>query len=561
MFDRFSTCARLLIAGCLLSGWFWCQGPQVRADDPIRKLQTLAIENGKSDVGHWGPDPENYLGWSTHTSRLIPVYTFGTAGGGPGVDLSSYKGENSPYRSEDELKRLYGTIPAGTLNPEAEYLDQTNIADIQRAGLAQGKKYVFLVVFDGMDWQTTQAAAVHATGKVKYTSGRGTGLHFQDYTAQGTTQFGYMVTSPHSDRMQTDVNTQQVTPKETLPGGYNHVKAGPNPWTPGDDRLYVMGKSESGPAEHPYPDSAATATAMTTGVKTYNAAINVDPTGAPLITVAHVAQQQGYAVGAVSSVPVSHATPAAAYAHNVHRDDFQDLTRDMVGLPSVSHPERPLQGLDVVIGGGFGVNRNTDSGQGANFIPGNRYIADEDLQAIDVKNGGQYVVSVRTPDQPGGKQLLAHAQTAAETGRRLFAMYGVGQYSGHLPFRTANGDYQPAPGKTGKAEEYTPADLDENPTLAEMTSAAIHVLSQNPKGFWLMVEPGDVDWANHDNNLDTSIGAVYSGDDAVRTITDWVEQNSNWQESLLIVTADHGHYLVFDPEKLASLSCETPNAN
>jgi alkaline phosphatase len=68
-----------------------------------------------------------------------------------------------------------------------------------------------------------------------------------------------------------------------------------------------------------------------------------------------------------------------------------------------------------------------------------------------------------------------------------------------------------------------------------------------------MVEAGDVDWANHDNNLDDSIGAVISGDDAVRTITNWVDKNSNWQESLLIVTADHGHYLhLKSPEAIAA---------
>ena len=65
-----------------------------------------------------------------------------------------------------------------------------------------------------------------------------------------------------------------------------------------------------------------------------------------------------------------------------------------------------------------------------------------------------------------------------------------------------------------------------------------------------MVEPGDVDWANHDNNLDNSIGAVLDGEKAVRTITEWVEQQSNWKESLLIVTADHGHYLVLEKPEL-----------
>jgi alkaline phosphatase len=89
-----------------------------------------------------------------------------------------------------------------------------------------------------------------------------------------------------------------------------------------------------------------------------------------------------------------------------------------------------------------------------------------------------------------------------------------------------------------------------------MTAAAVRVLQEDPDGFWLMVEPGDVDWANHDDNIDNSIGAIFSGDDAVKTITDWIDARNAWSESLLIVTADHGHYfhlvnpaaLVSDPE-------------
>jgi alkaline phosphatase len=66
-----------------------------------------------------------------------------------------------------------------------------------------------------------------------------------------------------------------------------------------------------------------------------------------------------------------------------------------------------------------------------------------------------------------------------------------------------------------------------------------------------MLEAGDVDWGNHDDNIDNSIGATLSGDAAVKTVTDWVEANSNWDESVMIVTADHGHYLVIEqPEML-----------
>ena len=83
-----------------------------------------------------------------------------------------------------------------------------------------------------------------------------------------------------------------------------------------------------------------------------------------------------------------------------------------------------------------------------------------------------------------------------------------------------------------------------------MATAALTVLQKRDKGFWLMVEAGDVDWANHDNNIDTSIGATISGDKAVKAITDWVEKNSSWDETVLIVTADHGHYLVLEKPEL-----------
>ncbi len=89
-----------------------------------------------------------------------------------------------------------------------------------------------------------------------------------------------------------------------------------------------------------------------------------------------------------------------------------------------------------------------------------------------------------------------------------------------------------------------------------MTRAALTVLSaKGAPGFWLMVEAGDVDWASHACNLDDMIGATLSGDDAVRAITDWVEKNGGWDDTLLIVTSDHGHHLVLeDPDELVKVS-------
>ncbi len=541
----------------------------VAAADHIRDLQTKAIEASKAEFGHWGVDPDNYKLWGTHSNRLIPVYTFGTLTGGTSsnrlgpVDLRNYSGTNSPYRSEPALKRIYGRVPSHTVNPDAEYLDQTNIYDLQMAGFASGKKHVFLVIFDGMDWQTTRAAAIHKTQSVAYTSGRGTGLHFQDYRAGGTTQFGCMCTSPHNQGTKTDPNTQTVlNPGGTMFGGYNVGRGGPNPWTPGTDPLYLISKSTDKAFLHAYTDSSSSATSMTCGIKTFNDGVNIDPTGVPVRTIAHWAQDEGYAVGAVTSVPISHATPAASYAHNVERDDYQDLTRDMLGLKSIAHPTDPLSGLNVLIGAGHGDVRKTDlvaatttepakNPQGTNFVPGNLYLTDADLAAVDAKHGGKYVTAIRTPGVNGRQRLAEAAHEAAAQRKRLLGFYGTAKFK-HLPFATADGRFDPTAGRAvaAKTEVYEPADLEENPLLTEMTSAAITVLSKNPKGFWLMVESGDVDWANHDNNIDSSIGAVLSGDAAVKTITDWVETHSNWTESLVIVTADHGHYLFLEQPEL-----------
>ena len=547
----------MVIAGLLLVSAAFCQDTSTdltteNEGDLIKQLQTEAVNNKISPLGFWGTDPEDYFGWKNHSNRLIPVYSFGTKGAGKGIDLNSYRGKNSVYRSEDALRKIYGFLPENTVDPKANYMDQTNIADIQTAAAAAGKKHIFLVIFDGMDWQTTQAAAIYNSGQV-YTKGKGAGTHFQDYAADGTAQFSFIVTSPHNQGSDGDADSQTVqNPGGTIRGGYNAKAAGATPWAKPADPGYLIARPAEGNPDHAYTDSSSSASSMTAALKTYNGGINVDANGAPVTTIAHRLQEQGFAVGAVSSVPISHATPAAAYAHNVTRQDYQDLTRDMIGLPSIQHPNHPLPGMDVVIGGGFGTEKPTGKDQGANFVSGNIYLTEADLMAVDVKNGGKYVTAIRTAGESGAQVLAAAVAHANSGNHRLLGFFGVGQYNGHLPFETADGKYDPAPGVGKTAEVYSSADISENPTLQQMTEAAIQVLAAgNSKKFWLMVEAGDVDWANHDDNIDCSIGAVNSGDKAVKAITDWVEQNSNWKESLLIVTADHGHmWNLLDPSLL-----------
>ncbi len=507
--------------------------------DYVRELQKQAVEQGHADWGYWGTDPNKYVTWSSHSNRLIPVYTFG-------LNLKKYRGPASLYRDPEQVEKLYGHLPKQTVNPRAEYFDQTDIFRLQRDAVAAGKKYVILLIFDGMDWQTTYSAAVFAKQEVAYDSGQGTGLAFQDFDGVET-DFGFMVTSPHNTGTKADVNSQTVSnPGGEQLGGYAPAAGGDTPWAKPASDEYLLGKLRS--LSHAVTDSAASATSMTAGIKTFNGAINVDPEGHQVPTIAHQLQaDHDFAIGVVTSVPISHATPAAAYAHNVSRGDYQDLTRDLVGLRSVSHRSHPLDGVDVLLGAGWGERRDEDGSQGDNYVAGNKYIADGDLEAIDYRHGGKYQVVTRASGQPGRAALMAAAREAYDHDRRLFGLFGVtggqGRKGGHLPYQTADGGYNPFRVK------YTEADVAENPRLADLTLAALGVLSKDPDGFWLMVESGDVDWANHSNDIDSSIGAVLSGDEAFKAIVRWVSKRNLWDDTALIVTADHGHYFVpVDPE-------------
>ena len=511
--------------------------------DPIAELQTQAVTTNTSTWGHWGPNPEKYSSWTSHSNRLIPAYIFGG-------DFSSVSGANSIYRSAEAIEKLYGFLPTETVNAEAEYFDQTDICRLQKRAAESGKKRIVLFVFDGMDWQTTRAAAINQTGAVKYETGRGEGLWFQDYRG-AQTDFGFFVTSPNNEGTNINVDKQQVTePGGKIKGGYNVASCGPAPWGPITDAKYPISTSDT--LKHAYTDSAASATSMTCGIKTYNDAINVDPVGREALPIARILQEQGFSIGVVTSVPISHATPACAYANNVHRDDYQDLTRDLIGLPSVFHPGG-LPGVDVLIGAGFGESKEKDGPQGANFVPGNRYLTAQDLAAIDSTNGGKYIVAQRTAGKPGPAVLEEAAKLAIANNKRLFGYFGIGK--GHLPFQTADGRFDPVVNvgneSTAKAEVYSPEDISENVDLSQMTLAALDVLQAKSDKWWLMVEAGDVDWANHANNIDSSIGAVKSGDAAFKKLTQWVEGHGGWDDTLVIVTADHGHYLVLDkPEAL-----------
>ena len=363
------------------------------AGDPIKDMQNAYVAGKRSKAPrayHFGSQgPGNvFSNHTSHSNRLIPVYVFGRK-----ADIGSVTGKNSCYRDAEKIRKLYGSLPANTLNAEAEYCDQSDLYKVQMEAVARGAKYLFTVWFDGMDWETTRAAAIAKTGKV-YDKGKGSGLNFQDYSADRSAQFGYFVTSPTHDLNNVDVNSQTLSiPAKSLLGGYDAGIAGANPWTPGNLVApgYLKGQSANdadkagvaavGRTLHAYTDSSQSAGEFVSGVKSYNNGVNVSEDSRFVRTIFHELQAKGWKVGTATSVPFDHVSPAAMYAHNVHRDDYQDLARDMLGLPGIvqeSGKDALHPGLDVVMGAGYGQVRSDDSllGQGKNAARGqNRYIA------------------------------------------------------------------------------------------------------------------------------------------------------------------------------------------
>ena len=297
---------------------------------------------------------------TSHTNRLVPVYIFGRK-----AALSAVTGANSKYRDPEKIKALYGFLPQYTVNPQADYADQSDLYWVQKEAISRGVKHLFIVWFDGLDWPTTQAAAIVKTGRV-YTEGKGSGLIFQDYDAGGTAQYGFVVTSPTHENNLPNLDAQTVViPPDSLGGGYDARIAGSEPWSLGPlgpkARGYLKGQSASavdragvlavGGVLHAYTDSSTSAAEMVSGVKSYNNGLNVTDDGRLVTTLFHQLQDQGWKVGTVTSVPFNHASPAAMYTQDVYRDDYQDLAREMLGIAGNTSagsprpaPARPRRG-------------------------------------------------------------------------------------------------------------------------------------------------------------------------------------------------------------------------
>jgi alkaline phosphatase len=273
-------------------------------------------------------------------------------------------------------------------------------------------------------------------------------------------------------------------------------------------------------------DSASTMTAMVSGVKTQSGVLGVDERirrfdhtsvdQARVLTILEEAEDRGLATGIVSTATLTHATPAGCYSHvpirswendstmseQARQDDFPDIARQLIEFPYGD-------GLEVALGGGR-----------EHFLP---------KHARDPEN----------PNQRGHRQDGRDlTKEWTKQGSKSRFIWNREQFLAIDPATTSHllGLFEPS---HMKYEADRSQDEAGEPSLAEMTSLAIDLVSRDPDGFFLMIEAGRIDHGHHEGNAYRALGDTIALSDAVRVAISKVDLKN----TLIVVTADHSHTL------------------
>ena len=277
-----------------------------------------------------------------------------------------------------------------------------------------------------------------------------------------------------------------------------------------------------GYAKTSYTDSAAAATALFTGVKTYDRAISVGIDFKPLKTIFEIAHESGRSSGVVTTSTLYDASPACAAAHSKSRLNYADISSQMI-LGST---------LDVIMGCGDPDRADPKAASNRSSTTPFDYVGGEStweaLKAGSAGGNNPWTL-IRS------KEAFTALAAGTDAPRRVIG----------IPAGGADAQ-QDRPGDL-MADAFVVPMRPDVPTLATMTTGALNVLAKNPKGFCLMIEGGSIDHAAHYNRKGRLIEEQVDFNEAVRTAVAWVESRSSWDETLLIVTADHETGNVWGP--------------
>lgn len=249
------------------------------------------------------------------------------------------------------------------------------------------------------------------------------------------------------------------------------------------DRMPVTGFARTSSSDSLITDSAAAATAIASGVKTYNKAIGVDAAGNSVPTILELAQAMGKATGLVTNTQMAHATPAAFASHVVDRSMMPEIAQQLLDRQ-----------VDVLLGGGE--NDWLPSGQIGCYPEQGERTDGVNLIELATSQGYTYLCSA---------EQLDRLESSGTT--RLLGLFGdEGMIRPHQP------------------------------SLADMTGRAIEILRRNPDGFFLMVEAGQIDWASEGNDAANTLGDMIDLDVAVAVGREFAARD---RRTLVIVTGDH----------------------
>jgi len=299
-------------------------------------------------------------------------------------------------------------------------------------------------------------------------------------------------------------------------------------------------------------DSAPSMAAYMTGVKTRNETLGLDGTtvavspgtdaatgvgsavdkcpttgnGSPSVTLLELAIAKGKATGAVTTARLTHATPAATYAHTCHRNAEYEIARQAVPGGAGANPALGA-GVNVLLGGISQYWRPYDAATNNKGRPDGRDLVAE-LQA----KGYTAVSDLAT---------LNAAPSTATT--RLIGLFDQAKAEGHMSYELDR-------------------DATKEPSLSQMSVKAVDILSKNANGFFLMVEGGRIDHALHGNNAARALADTKAFDDAIQAVIDKVKTfDPELTNTLIVVTADHDHGMAFNGYGKRGTDILGPNIN
>jgi alkaline phosphatase len=291
------------------------------------------------------------------------------------------------------------------------------------------------------------------------------------------------------------------------------------------ENLPYLAHSVTASANQQTSDSAPTATAMVTGIKTNDGAISVDqntnrdePNVAviashTLKTIMERAEEQGMSTGVVTTTRITHATPAVNYAHIGNRDwegnynlpagaTVKDIAAQLIDFPYGN-------GIEVVLGGGRTQFYTVDEADPEYTNQKGRRTDGRSLWKEWDKDGAA----------PGYSYVWDKNAFDAIDPKATDHLLGLFERS-HMHYE-ADRALDPAG----------------EPSLADMTKKAIEILRKNKKGFYLMVEGGRIDHAHHASNAYRALTDTVALSEAVKTALSL----TNAKDTLIMVTADHSH--------------------